>query len=216
MDIPLKYASLLLEALGSTLLLSFVGGGLALILGLAVGLSRLSPVPALERVGTFYVETIRNTPLTVVFFIIVFVLPQVDLALPNYTATAIASLGIYTGAFVSEAIRAGVNTISIGQAEAARALGLTFGPSMGLVILPQALRAVVPPMANVWIALVKNSSIAAAFGVTELTAAGQRINFQEPGAVVAALLWIATAYLIITLSSGQVFRILERKLAVAR
>jgi glutamate transport system permease protein len=71
-------------------------------------------------------------------------------------------------------------------------------------------------MANVWIALVKNSSIAAAFGVTELTAAGQRINFQEPGAVVAALMWIAAAYLIITLSSGQIFRILERKLAVAR
>ncbi|GAT89432.1 glutamate transport system permease protein [Paenarthrobacter nicotinovorans] len=216
MDIPLKYSSLLLEALGNTLLLSFAGGAAALIIGLIIALFRLSPVPALVRVGTFYVETIRNTPLTVVFFIVVFVLPQIDLALPNYTATAIASLGVYTGAFVSEAIRAGVNTIGVGQAEAARALGLTFGPGMGLIILPQAVRAVVPPMANVWIALVKNSSIAAAFGVTELTAAGQRINFQEPGDVVAALLWIAVAYLIITLSSGQIFRLLERKMAVAR
>lgn len=216
MDIPLKYTSLLLEALGNTLLLSLAGGALALIIGLVVGLSRLSPVPALARAGTFYVETIRNTPLTVVFFIIVFVLPQIDLALPNYMATAIVSLGVYTGAFVSEAIRAGVNTIGIGQAEAARALGLTFGPSMSLIILPQAVRAVIPPMANVWIALVKNSSIAAAFGVTELTAAGQRINFQEPGDIVAALVWIAVAYLIITLSSGQIFRLLERKLAVAR
>lgn len=211
MDIPITHAGLLLGALGNTLLLSALGGALAVVIGLAVAVSRLSPVPLLNRVGTFYVETIRNTPLTVVFFMIVFVLPQIDLALPNYVATAVVSLGLYTGAFAAEAIRAGVNTISAGQAEAARALGLGFGPSMRLVILPQAIRAVVPPFANVWIALVKNSSIAAAFGVTELTAAGQRINFLEPGSVIAALLWIGLAYLIITLSSGQLFRLLERR-----
>lgn len=213
MDIPFTYGGLLLGALGNTLLLSVLGGLLAALVGLVVALCRLSPVPLLQRLGTLYVETVRNTPLTVVFFMIVFVLPQVDLGLPNYMAAAVVSLGFYTGAFAAEAFRAGVNTVSVGQSEAARALGLTFGPAMRLVILPQAVRAVIPPLANVWIALVKNSSIAAAFGVTELTAAGQRINFLEPGAVVPALLWICLAYLIITLSSGQLFRALERRKA---
>lgn len=216
MNILTENGSLLAGALGTTLLLSALGGLLALVLGVAVGIARLSPLPVLQRAGATYVEIIRNTPLTVVFFIVVFVLPQIDLTAPSLTAAAVFALGVYTAAFVAEALRAGVNTVGRGQAEAARAIGLTFGSSMRFIILPQAVRAVVPPLANVWIALVKNSSVAAGFGVLELTASGQRINFIDPGSVVAALGWIAAAYLLITLSSAFGFRRLEKKLAVSR
>jgi glutamate transport system permease protein len=216
MSVLTENAGLLAGALGTTVMLSVLGGLLALVLGVAVGVARLSPVPLLERIGAAYVEIIRNTPLTVVFFIVVFVLPQVDLAMPGFTTAAVFTLAVYTAAFVAEAVRAGVNTVGRGQAEAARALGLTFGAGMRFIILPQALRAVVPPLANVWIALVKNSSVAAGFGVLELTAAGQRINFLDPGSVLTALVWIAVAYLLITLSSAYGFRRLETRLAVAR
>jgi glutamate transport system permease protein len=216
MSVLTENAGLLAGALGTTVLLSVLGGLLALVLGVAVGVARLSPVPLLQRIGAAYVEIIRNTPLTVVFFIVVFVLPQVDLAMPGFTTAAVFTLAVYTAAFVAEAVRAGVNTVGRGQAEAARALGLTFGSGMRFIILPQALRAVVPPLANVWIALVKNSSVAAGFGVLELTAAGQRINFLDPGSVLTALVWIAVAYLLITLSSAYGFRRLETRVAVAR
>jgi glutamate transport system permease protein len=216
MGVLVDNAGLLAGALGTTVLLSVLGGLLALVLGMALGVARLSPVPLLQRVGTVYVEIIRNTPLTVVFFIVVFVLPQVDITMPGFATAAVVTLGLYTAAFVAEAVRAGVNTVGRGQAEAARALGLTFGTGMRFIIVPQALRAVVPPLANVWIALVKNSSVAAGFGVLELTAAGQRINFLDPGSVITALLWIAAAYLILTLSSAYGFRRLETRLAVAR
>jgi glutamate transport system permease protein len=207
---------LLASAFGTTLLLTVLGGSLALVIGLLVGVARLSPVPALARTAAAYVETIRNTPLTVVFFIVVFLLPQIDLAAPSYTAAAVIALGVYTAAFVAEGVRAGVNTVGRGQAEAARAMGLTFTEGMRHIILPQALRAVVPPLASVWIALVKNSSIAAGFGVTELTAAGQRINFLDAASVLPALAWIAVAYLLITLSSAAGFKVLERRMAIAR
>lgn len=216
MHVLTENASLLSKAFATTLLLSFGGGALAAVIGLLVGVARLSPVPFLQRVGAVYVETIRNTPLTVVFFLIVFVLPQLGLAIPSYVVSAIVALGCYTAAFVSEAVRAGVNTVGRGQAEAARALGLSFTEDMRFIIIPQAVRAVVPPLANVWIALVKNTSLAAGFGVLELTASGQRINFLDPAAVVTALSWIAVAYLVITLGSAFGFRRLEHRLAVAR
>lgn len=205
------FAGLLFQAFATTLSLSIVAGILALILGVLVGVARLSPLPILRAVGGFYVEIVRNTPLTVVFFIVVFVFPQINLNLPSYYWSAIIALGFYTAAFVCEAVRAGVSTVGRGQAEAARALGAPFTLSMRAVILPQAIRAVIPPFANAWIALVKNSSIAAGFGVLELSAAGQRINFLAPAHVLPALMLIGIAYLVITLTSAGVFRLIERK-----
>ena len=209
-------AALLGGAILMTLLLSVGGGLLGAILGLAIGIGRISPIPFFQRAGAAYVDIIRNTPLTVVFFMIVFVLPQIGVTIPSYTICAITALGIYTAAFVSEAVRSGINTVGRGQAEASRALGFSFLEGMRFIIVPQAIRAVVPPLANVWIALVKNTSVAAGFGVLELTASGQRINFNDPGSVIAALLWIGCAYLLITLGSALGFRVLEKKLAISR
>ena len=136
---------------------------------------RVSPVLTLRAAGTTYVELVRNTPLTLVFFFVVFVLPQVDV--PAVLRLRGGAVTIYHAAFFCEAVRSGINAVGVGQAEAARSIGLTFGQSLQLVVLPQAIRTVIPPLINVVIALIKNSSIAAAFAVIELTAwhlAGQR------------------------------------------
>ncbi|GMA92891.1 hypothetical protein GCM10025869_34200 [Homoserinibacter gongjuensis] len=126
-------------------------------------------MPIARGVGTVYVNMVRNTPLTLVFFFFAFGYPQL-LPSPGFTVLAIWALGIYTATYVAEVVRAGVNTVPVGQAEAARAIGLTFGQVMSLIVLPQAVRSVVPPMMSVLIALLKNTTVAAGFSVLELGA----------------------------------------------
>ena len=199
----------------TTLEVSALSSVLALLLGTLLAAMRVSPVPTLRAAGATYVELVRNTPLTVVFFFVVFVLPQLDVLLP-YFAFAVIALTVYHAAFFCEAVRSGINAVGVGQAEAARSIGLTFGQSLQLVILPQAFRTVIPPLINVVIALIKNSSIAAAFGVIELTATGTRLANANGDAVIAVLDGVAVCYLVLTLPSGWLAGRLERRLAVAR
>ena len=203
------------EGFVTTLELSALSSVLALLLGTLLAAMRVSPVPTLRAAGATYVELVRNTPLTVVFFFVVFVLPQLDILLP-YFAFAVIALTVYHAAFFCEAVRSGINAVGVGQAEAARSIGLTFGQSLRLVVLPQAFRTVIPPLINVVIALIKNSSIAAAFGVVELTATGTRLANANGDAVIAVLAGVAVCYLVLTLPSGWLAGRLERRLAVAR
>jgi glutamate transport system permease protein len=199
----------------TTLEVSALSSVLALLLGTLLAAMRVSPVPTLRAAGATYIELVRNTPLTVMFFFVVFVLPQLDVLLP-YFAFAVIALTVYHAAFFCEAVRSGINAVGVGQAEAARSIGLTFGQSLQLVILPQAFRTVIPPLINVVIALIKNSSIAAAFGVIELTATGTRLANANGDAVIAVLAGVAVCYLVLTLPSGWLAGRLERRLAVAR
>jgi len=199
----------------TTLELSVLASLLALVLGTVVAAMRVSPVPILRAAGATYVEIVRNTPLTLVFFFVVFVLPQVDIVLPFFVF-AVLALTIYHAAFFCEAVRSGINSVGVGQAEAARSIGLTFGQSLQLVVLPQAFRTVIPPLINVVIALIKNSSIAAAFGVVELTAMGTRLANANGDAVIAVLTGVAVCYLIITLPAGWLAGRLERRVAILR
>ena len=203
------------EGFVTTLELSVLSSALALVLGTLLAAMRVSPVPTLRAAGAAYVELVRNTPLTVVFFFTVFVLPQLDILLPYFTFAVIA-LTVYHAAFFCEAVRSGINAVGVGQAEAARSIGLTFGQSLRLVVLPQAFRTVIPPLINVVIALIKNSSIAAAFGVVELTAMGIRLASANGDAVIAILVGVAVCYLVLTLPSGWLAGRLERRVAVAR
>jgi glutamate transport system permease protein len=203
------------EGFVTTLELSVLSSALALVLGTLLAAMRVSPVPTLRAAGATYVELVRNTPLTVVFFFVVFVLPQLDILLP-YFAFAVIALTVYHAAFFCEAVRSGINAVGVGQAEAARSIGLTFGQSLRLVVLPQAFRTVIPPLINVVIALIKNSSIAAAFGVVELTATGIRLANANGDAVIAILAGVAVCYLALTLPSGWLAGRLERRVAVAR
>jgi glutamate transport system permease protein len=199
----------------TTLALTVVSTVLALVLGTLLAAMRVSPVPTLRAAGATYVEIVRNTPLTVVFFFAVFVLPQLGVRL-SFFVFAVIALTVYHAAFFCEAVRSGINAVGVGQAEAARSIGLTFTQSLRLVVLPQAFRTVVPPLINVVIALTKNTSIAGAFAVVELTAVATRLANANSDAVIAIFLGAAVCYLALTLPSGWLAGRLERRVAVAR
>src|SRR5699024_8879650 len=127
-----------------------------LLLGTLLGTFRVAPVPPLRWIGLAWVTTFRNCPLVVVLFMFAFGLPQLGLN-GSYFWFGTIGLGCYTAAFVCEAVRSGINAVPTGQAEAARALGLTFGQTLATVILPQAWRTVIPPLGSVMIAMIKNS-----------------------------------------------------------
>ena len=206
---------LLRDAFLTTLTLSLLSGALAIVLGTLLAAFRVSPVTPLRGLSTFYVETFRNTPLTVVFFFIIFGLPQIDFAVDFFTGSVVA-VGTYTAAFVCEAVRSGINAVSAGQAEASRAIGLTFGQSLREVVLPQAFRTVVPPLGNVFIAMVKNSSIAAGFATSELSSLLPRLVNADAGELTAVLLGVVIAYMLITLPLAFGVNRLERRVAILR
>ncbi len=206
---------LLLDGFWTTLTLTGVAAVCALVLGIILGSFRVSPIPPLRWFGAAYVEIVRNTPLTIVFFAWVFVVPRFDVILEFRTSAYIA-LSLYTAAFVCEAVRSGINSVATGQAEAARSIGMTFSQSLGTVILPQALRTVIPPLINIFVALTKNSSVAAGFFVTELFAQGRDQALRYPSDSIWFLSGIAFLYLVITVPAGILSDRLERKVAIAR
>lgn len=197
----------------------FAGGGiLALVLGTIVGAMRVSPIPIARAVATVYVSVIRNTPLTLVFFFFVFGYPKLDLPEIDFMPLAVLALGIYTATYVAEVLRAGINTVPPGQAEAARALGMPFGQVMSLVVLPQAFRSVVPPMMSVFIALLKNTTVAAGFSIAELAALRATIadSADRPGSVLEILLWVALIFVVLVMLLALLQRHFETKWRIVR
>jgi glutamate transport system permease protein len=206
----------LLDGFQMTLFLTVVSGALSLILGTILAAFRVSPLASLRAVGTVAVEVGRNTPLTLVFVFFVFILPAMGFILPLGVVPAIIALTVYTSAFVCEAVRSGINSVGIGQAEAARAIGLGPVGTLRLVVLPQALRSVVPPIINVLIALTKNTSVAAGFAVVELTATGRALARDYPADVLLMLLGVAAFYLLITIPAGTIAGRIERRVVFSR
>jgi len=203
------------DALVGTLILFFGGGALALVLGITVGAMRVSPVPIARAVGTLYVNTIRNTPLTLVFFGFAFALPPLLELRIDPVQLGIAALGIYTATYVAETIRSGINTVPVGQAEAARALGLRFGQVMSLVVMPQAFRSVIPPMMSVFIALLKNTTVAAGFSVVNLGSI--RAYLSERGeSQMVVILWVMIIFIALVLLLSWLQRRLELRWKVTR
>jgi glutamate transport system permease protein len=192
-------------------LASFAG---ALAIGIVIASMRVSPVAPLRAAGTLYVETIRNIPLLVLMFLFFFGFPKIGIQYPPFPSAVIV-LAAYTGSFVAEAIRSGVNTVAQGQAEAARAIGLTFAQSMRLVVLPQALRAVVAPIGNIFVALIKNTSLALTISVMELGFQYDRLLTTTAQAVPVSV-GIVVCYLALALSAGWFFSVLEHRVAMKR
>jgi glutamate transport system permease protein len=167
------------KGFGYTLFLFVFSAILSMLLGTLLVALRVGPIAVLSKAAAFYVTVVRNTPLVIVFAFFSFAAPVLDITfnwlqirfgdfdLTAFFGAAVVSLSLYTSAFVCEALRSGVNAVPLGQAEAARAIGLPFGGVMTQVVLPQAFRASVPPLASVQIALIKNTSVAAVFGVAE-------------------------------------------------
>lgn len=209
------YPNLWAAALWGTLVLFFAGGVIALVLGVIVGGMRVSPVPVARAVGAVYVNWIRNTPLTLVMFFFAFCVPLLLPGRANFLVLAIWALGIYTATYVAETIRSGINTVPVGQAEAARAIGLTFGQVMSLVVLPQATRSVIPPMMSVFIALLKNTTVAAGFSVVNL--GNIRAEMSENGEnQLVTILWVMVIFVVMVLLLAWLQRTLENRWRIAR
>jgi glutamate transport system permease protein len=203
------------EGFRVTLLLLAVSGVLALVLGTVIAAMRISPVASLRVFASVWTEVARNTPLTLVFFFFAFIVPFLGLRLP-YVVLAIFALTYYTSPFVAEALRSGINGVPVGQAEAARSIGLGFGQSVSLVVLPQAFRMTIPPLINVFIALTKNTSVAGGFFVAELFASTRELTNANGNIVIPILLVTAALYLVVTVPLGLFAGALERKLVVRR
>ncbi len=222
MDAVLENFPLLWGGFLRTLALLGIAGAGALILGTLVAAMRLSPISTLRGVATAYTELLRNTPLTLVLFGFAVVVPILGLQPrgvdPQVSFFILAAVGLtlYTSPFIAEAIRSGVNAVPVGQAEAARSLGLGFGETLSLVVIPQAIRMVIPPIINVLIALTKNTSVAGGFFVVELFGASRAAINNRGDEVIAILLSVAIFYLLVTVSLGRIAAAVENRVAVLR
>jgi glutamate transport system permease protein len=225
-EIFAEYRDEIFAAFWVTIRLTVYSAVGALILGTALAAMRLAPVPVLNWIGTAYVNIVRNTPLTLIILFCSFGLSQtlgITLADPRSTTSisdsnfrlAVLGLTVYTAAFVCETVRSGVNTVPLGQAEAARSLGLAFGQNLRMILLPQAFRAVIIPLGSVLIALTKNTTIASAIGVAE-AALLMKEMIENTAALITVGTIFAVGFLLLTLPLGLLFGWLGKRLAVAR
>ncbi|RZU61006.1 amino acid ABC transporter permease [Zhihengliuella halotolerans] len=216
------YGPRMLETFWTNIQLTFWAAIASVTLGALLALMRISPVTSLRWVGAAYVNIFRNTPLTIIMtfgVLVLFGVFQVQIADDfnlNFFRIAIIGLTVYHAAFFCEAIRSGVNTVPLGQAEAARAIGLSFLPAARLVIFPQALRGSIAPMGNVLIALIKNSTVAMAGSVAEISGTMRTMMEFRPDVGIPIFLTVAAFFVIVVLPVGMLATYLSKKLAVTR
>lgn len=226
MDLLNEYGDRLIDAFWTTIQLTVLSAIGALILGTVLAAMRVSPVPIARAIGAAYVTIFRNTPLTLIIIFCLFGLSQtlqIHLASPssptflvdNNFRLAVLGLSVYTAAFVCESLRSGINTVDVGQSEAGRSLGLTFGQNLRLIVLPQAFRAVVAPLGSVLIALTKNSTIASVIGVAEASLLMKEMIENEAAIFVIGGIF-ALGFVILTLPVGLLFGWLGKRFEVAR
>lgn len=222
MDAVIQFFDVLFGGFLRTLALLGIAGSAALVLGTLVAGFRIAPIPPLRIAAAVYTEVFRNIPLTLVLFGCAFILPYLGVRFPGldsqsqYFTLAVIGLTAYTAPFIAEAVRSGVNGIPVGQAEAARSLGLTFSQTLGAIVLPQAVRMVIPPIINVLIALTKNTSVAGGFFVVELFASSRTVINERGDEVIAILLSVAAFYLVVTVTLGRIADVVEKRVAVLR
>ncbi|MBF6212654.1 amino acid ABC transporter permease [Nocardia puris] len=224
-DLISKYDTELLDAFWTTIQLAVLSAIGALVLGTIVAGMRVSPVPVARWVGAAYVNIFRNTPLTLILlFCSVGLYTQLQIKLaadgPDSLANnnfrwAVIGLSIYTGAFVCESLRAGINTVAMGQSEAGRSLGLTFTQNLRFIVLPQAFRSVIAPLGSVLIALTKNTTVAAAISVAEASFLMKNMLETEAALLLIGAIF-ATGFVILTLPMGLLFGYFAKRYEVAR
>ncbi|MCH8614273.1 amino acid ABC transporter permease [Arsenicicoccus dermatophilus] len=217
----------ILGAFWMTITLTVLSGIGALIIGTILAIFRLSPVPMLRFLGALYVDVVRNTPLTLIaVFCSLGLVAQLGFHLAdprsatfikdNNIRIGVAALSVYTAAFVCEALRSGVNTVPVGQAEAARSLGLGFRQTLGEIVLPQAFRAALVPLGNTLIALTKNTTVLSVIGVAEISYLQAQVIEDRPDVMFTFFAIVALGFVMLTLPTGLLFTWLSRRLAVHR
>ncbi len=226
MDLINEYGDQLISAFWTTIQLTALSAIGALVIGTVLAGMRVSPVPVARWLGAAYVTIFRNTPLTLIIIFCSFGLYQtmgVHLApedsptflVDNNFRLAVLGLSVYTAAFVCESLRSGINTVHVGQAEAGRSLGLTFGQNLRLIVLPQAFRAAIAPLGSVLIALTKNTTIASVIGVAEASLL-MKTMIENEAAIFAIGGIFALGFVILTLPMGLLFGYLGKRMEVAR
>ncbi|WP_433270216.1 amino acid ABC transporter permease [Actinosynnema sp. CS-041913] len=215
MSVLTTYSDLFLKAFGTTIQLFLFSAVGSLVLGTLLAMLRVSPVPVFRAAGATYVTLVRNTPLTLVFFFFAFAYPLLKIVRLDPFQGAVVALALYTSAFICEVVRSGINTVPVGQAEASRALGLTFGQMLFSVVLPQAMRSVVPPLVSTLIALLKNTTIAAGFSVSDAGSISY-VLADEGANMLVGLSWVAFFFVVLVIPLTLVQRALEKRWSVAR
>ncbi|GEP37607.1 amino acid ABC transporter permease [Nocardioides psychrotolerans] len=214
-------------AFAYTVLLFVIAGVLSLVFGTLLAAARVGPIAVLSKAAALYVSVVRNTPLIIVLIFFRIAGPKIglkfnfvditigDVRLNNLFTACVIGLTVYTSTFVCEALRSGVNAVPLGQAEAARAIGLPFSGVMREVILPQAFRASVPPLASVQIALLKNTTVAGALGVFEAFARMRTLTNKNAGDRIEIFLTFALLFVILVEIVSFAANRLERRWRVA-
>lgn len=183
---------------------------LALVVGTIVAVARVAPVPIVRGLGSFYIAIFRNTPLLVLILLTYYGLPEIGINFGFFWNITLA-MGLYTAAFVCEAVRSGLNGVPLGQAEAARAIGMPFSSTMRFVILPQAFRLTIPPLASAFIALTKNTSLAASFGVAEATYRMRDMINVTPSQIWFTFGGVAAGYILVVAVISAIATFAERQ-----
>lgn len=227
MEVVLDNADLVVTAFLHTILLFLISGVLSLVLGTLLAAFRVGPIKVLRTFASLYVTLVRNTPLVIVFILFRYAAPKAglnfnfvdivwgDVRMNTFFAAAVVALTTYTSTFVCEALRSGVNAVPLGQAEAARAIGLPFSGVMSQVVLPQAFRASVPPLASVQIALLKNTTVAGVFGVTEAFARMRIFTNDFPTQRIGLFISFAVVFIVLVELVSFVANRFERRWRVA-
>lgn len=200
-----------LEGFKTTILASVIGLICSFLLGTIIAVMRIAPLKPLHWLGTAYVEFVRNIPLLLITFVFFYGLPSSGMVIDGFTAGTIA-LTIYTAAFIAEAIRAGIQSVPKGQMEAARSSGLTYNQTMRYIILPQAIKIVIPPLGNQFINLVKNSSILGVVAGMDLMYQGDLIS-SSTLVTFDVYIFVGLFYLLLTIPLSIGVGQLEKKLA---
>lgn len=217
MDDVFSSFDLVLKAFWLTIQLSVLAGVASLVFGTVLAAMRVGPVAVLRRAAAAYVAIVRNTPLLVVFVFVFIAAPKIGWFVETpFLLKGVIAVAFYTSAFVCEAVRSGINAVPLGQAEASRAIGMTFTQSMQHVVLPQAFRAVVPPLVSVLIAMTKNTSIAAVFGLMEATGRMRYFTNNNADDRIWIFLTFAIGYILLVEVLSAAAITLERRWAVAR
>ena len=201
---------LLLKGAGLTLEITALAVGLGLVIGLFLGLAQLSKSAFLRWPAKVYVDIIRGTPLLIQIFIIYFALPNIIGERIDPFLAAVAACSLNSGAYIAEIFRAGIQSIALGQLRAGLSLGMTYPQTMRYVVLPQAVKRIIPPLGNEFIAMLKDSSLVSVIGFEELTRSGQLIISETYGSLE---IWSAVAvlYLVMTLSITRIVSFLEKR-----
>lgn len=201
----------LLQGYRTTLWLSTVALLPSLVLGTLVGILRVVPNRFVRGIGTVYVEFFRNVPLLIVLFYFYHALPRAGITLSAFDS-ALWAVAIYTAAFIAEAVRAGIQSIHKGQVEASRSLGFSYIQTMRYVILPQAFAVIIPPLGNLYIAMLKNTSLASTIAVAELVYQGEILD-SRTFRTFEVFIAVGVLYLTLTIPLGIVVNLIERRMA---